>query len=66
MTATGNHEECEALASLRAENASLKAKLAQARDALQRIANRGIVFDAKGTWSQEVNQIANNALKETE
>jgi hypothetical protein len=51
---------------LNREIGSRDAAIAAAREALERIARRGMVFDANGTWSQEVNSIATAALKELE
>lgn len=52
----------ETIENLRSELARLR----RIEDALRKIASRGVVFDAKGTWSQEVNRIANDALNESE
>lgn len=48
----------------RAEKA--EARLAKMREALEKIAQRGCVFDAKGTWSVEVNRIARAAIAQEE
>jgi hypothetical protein len=37
-----------------------------AKEALEFIVKRGVVFDAKGTWSKEVNEIATAALAKLE
>jgi hypothetical protein len=42
--------------------APAEAALSRMREALEKIARRGCVFDAKGTWSQEVHSIASVAL----
>lgn len=37
-------------------------RLQQTEKALIKIASMGVVFDARGIWSKEVNRIANEAL----
>lgn len=43
-------------------NAELASLIADLQWALEKISKGGVVFDAKGTWSKEVNEIANVAL----
>jgi hypothetical protein len=47
---------------LASEFEQLERQIVTMQTALQAIAQRGIVFDAKGTWSQEVYKIASAAL----
>jgi BMFP domain-containing protein YqiC len=50
------------ITTLRQQVAELEARLSAYREALEKIARRGTVFDAKGTWSAEVHKIASQAL----
>lgn len=46
------------------ESDRLTARVAELEKALSKIARRGKVFDAKGTWSEKASQIARAALAE--
>jgi hypothetical protein len=55
----------EANVELKADHEKLAQRVKRLEKALRYISNRGLVFDAKGTWSKEVCEVARAALGET-